>query len=56
MKTKKKDKPINLYGLMYDPLPKKQGQTDLPGPYYDLTVVALGIVGAIGYFVLNLTR
>jgi len=56
METKMKDKPINLYKLMYDPLPKKQVRTDLPGPYYDLTVVVLGIVGAIGYFVLNLTR
>ena len=51
METKKKD--VTLYGLMYDPWPTSKKQTDLPGPFFDLTVVALGIVGAVGYFVLN---
>ena len=54
METKKKD--VTLYGLMYDPWPPKKKQTALPGPFYDLTVVALGVVGAIGYFVLNATK
>ncbi len=53
METKKKE--LSLYGLMYDPWPTRK-RTDLPGPFYDLTVVALGIVGAIGYCVLNLTK
>jgi len=54
METKKKD--VSLYGLMYDPWPTTKKQTALPGPFYDLTVVALGVVGAIGYFVLNATK
>jgi hypothetical protein len=54
MEAKKKG--IDLWGLMYGPWPKKKQQPDLPGPLFDLTVVALGIVGAIGYLVSNHTR
>ena len=54
METKKESG--SLYGLMYDPPPVRKKRIDLPGPFYDLTVVALCIVGAIGYFVLSLTK
>jgi hypothetical protein len=54
METKKES--INLWRLMYGPWPKtKEQQSDLPGPLFDATVVALGIVGAISYLVLNHT-
>ena len=53
METKKKG--IDLWRLMYGPWPKQKQQSDLPGPLFDLTVVTLGIVGAIGYLVSNHT-
>ena len=53
---KRKRKDVTLYGLMYDPWPTSKKQIDLPGPFFDLTVVALGIVGAVGYFVINATK
>jgi hypothetical protein len=50
-----KKESIGLYKLMYSPSPKRKQQSDLPGPLFDLTVVALGIIGAVGYLVSNHT-
>jgi len=53
METKKET--IDLWKAMYGPPPKDKQQS-LPGPLFDLTVVALGLVGAISYLVSNHTR
>jgi hypothetical protein len=54
METKKET--IDLWKVMYGPWPKKKQQPDLPGPLFDLTVVALGLVGAMSYLVSNHMR
>ena len=54
MDTKKKK--LSLWEIMYGPQPNREQQSELPGPLFDFTVLALGVVGAIGYVVLNLTR
>jgi hypothetical protein len=51
-----KNEPTSLWRLMYGPWPKgKQRHSDLPGPLFDLTVIALAIAGAISYLVGNHT-
>ena len=50
-----KQETIGLWELMYRPSPKAKQQTYVLSPLFDLTVIALGIVGAISYFVSNHT-